>query len=388
MADGSAPRPALSPETMAVTSAVPPIDGWRNRLAASPRFQSWASRMPVLRRIAKGEGEALMDLISGFVQSQVLSALIELEVLEALAPGPQRIDTLAQVTGLSDARMGALARAGIALRLMTRRRDGRIALAQSGASLLGVPGLRQMIRHHRVLYGDLSDPVAVLRGVADTDLARFWPYVFGAAPGTVAPEIAESYSQLMADSQALVAEETLRTVSFRDSTCLMDVGGGTGAFLSAALAATPGLKGVLFDLPPVVPVARARFASRGLSERVSIAPGSFRDAPLPAVADTISLVRVLYDHADTTVAMLLERVRRALPPGGRLVISEPMSGGDRPTRSGDVYFAFYCMAMRTGRVRSAAEIAAACRTAGFVKVSTPRTARPFLTSVVTAVNPA
>jgi len=137
----------------------------------------------------------------------------------------------------------------------------------------------------------------------------------------------------------------------------MDVGGGTGAFLTAVGQAAAGPKLVLFDLPEVAPAARARFEAAGLSGRVTIVPGSFRDDPLPRGADAISLVRVLYDHADETVAQLLRAVHAALPPGGRVIVSEPMAGASRPERAGDVYFAFYCMAMQTGRARAPGEIA-------------------------------
>jgi demethylspheroidene O-methyltransferase len=163
----------------------------------------------------------------------------------------------------------------------------------------------------------------------------------------------------------------------------MDVGGGTGAFLSAAAAAAPHLRLTLFDLPAVVAPARARFDAARIP--VTIVPGSFRDDPLPQGADTITLVRVLYDHADDTVRALLARVHAALPPGGRLIVSEPMTGGPRPEPAGDAYFALYCMAMRTGRARSAGEIGALLAAAGFGRIAAPRARRPFITSVVTAV---
>jgi demethylspheroidene O-methyltransferase len=83
----------------------------------------------------------------------------------------------------------------------------------------------------------------------------------------------------------------------------------------------------------------------------------------------------------------LTAIHTTLPPGGRLVISEPMTGGDRPERAGDAYFALYCMAMRTGRARSAVQIAALLAEAGFTKIQTPRPLRPFVTSVITAVRP-
>jgi demethylspheroidene O-methyltransferase len=96
---------------------------------------------------------------------------------------------------------------------------------------------------------------------------------------------------------------------------------------------------------------------------------------------------VLYDHADDTVAKLLGAVFAALPPGGRLIVSEPMTGAEGPERAGDVYFAFYCMAMRTGRARAPGEIARLLQEAGFESVNRRGTARPFVTSVVEARKP-
>lgn len=360
---------------------------WRNRLLSSPGFQSWASRFPLTRRTARREGEAMFDLVAGFVHSQVLMALVELGVLDTLRDGPQPAPALALRHGLPAERMEILLQAGAALRLLARRRGGRFALTRRGAALLGVPGLQGMIRHHRVLYRDLEDPVAFLRGETDPGLAAFWPYVFG--PGAeIAPGDAQRYSDLMADSQALVAEETLRAVSFRDTRRLMDVGGGTGVFLAAVARAHPGLSGTLFDLPAVAEQATARFARDGLSDRLGVVPGSFRTDPLPGGADTISLVRVLYDHSDDTVTRLLAAVFAALPPGGRLVVSEPMSGGDRPDRATDTYFALYTLAMGTGRTRSADRICSMLAGAGFTAPRVHRTHRPFVTSVVSAVKPA
>jgi len=98
----------------------------------------------------------------------------------------------------------------------------------------------------------------------------------------------------------------------------------------------------------------------------------------------VSLVRVLYDHNDETVRELLEKAYAAIPDGGRILISEPMTGGARPTVAGDVYFAFYTLCMETGRARSQAEIGEMLRSAGFVDVHAPKPRRAFVTSVVTA----
>lgn len=357
------------------------LAAWRNRAVAAPRFQAWAAALPLTRRFVRRDGERLFDLMAGFAYSQVLLATVELGLLAALAEGPLDAEDLAARAALAPDRMATLCQAAAALGLLERTGSGAYRLGRLGAEIAAVPGLTALVRHHRLLYADLAEPVALLRGESDPSLARFWPYVFG---GPVASPDAETYSQLMADTQALVAEEVLHSLSFDPDERLMDVGGGTGAFLVAAARRFPRLRLTLVDLPAVVAAAKPRLAAAGLDGRIDLAPADFRAEALPAGADTIMLVRVLYDHDDATVAALLARVAAALPPDGRVVVAEPMSGGRRPSRFSDAYFAFYTMAMRTGRVRSPAEIGRLLAEAGFRDAGEIATRRPFITQIVTA----
>jgi demethylspheroidene O-methyltransferase len=349
-----ASRPSLSDRLYA----------WRTALLGSRAFQRAAARAPFAARMARKDGEALFDLVAGFVHSQVLRAFVDLDMAARLAHRPKRAEELALEAGLAPDRMRVLCQAAASLNLMQRRRDGRYALGRLGAALPGIPGLAQMITHHDVLYRDLENAEDFFADGSKTELAGFWPYVFGAT-GDVSPETAETYSELMAQSQTLVAEEALRVVDLRGVRTLLDVGGGTGAFLTAAGLAHPDLHLHLFDLPVVAKGAAARFQRNGLTGRTTITGGNFRTDAIPGGADAISLVRVLYDHSDDTVRMLLAKAHAALADGGRLIVAEPMSGGARPIRSTDAYFAVYCMAMRTGRVRSAEDIANLLSEAGF-----------------------
>jgi demethylspheroidene O-methyltransferase len=360
--------------------------GWLVRLAGSARVHSVMSRLPGIRYLVRAEGRALFDIVAGFVHSQALLALVELDVLHLLQTGPQTAASLAPKCKLTPDRMQLLLQSAASLGLLKRRRDGRFALSTRGAAFLAVPGLEAMVRHHPVLYRDLADPVAFLRDETSPELARFWPYVFGAG-GVTDPAVTALYSGLMADSQGLVANDTLRLVDLAGVTRLLDVGGGTGAFLAAVANKYPSLNIGLFDLPVVVAGAGDLMARGGVANPLTIYPGSFRDDPLPNDYDAISLIRVLYDHADVTVSKLLQAVFEALPPGGLLVVSEPMSGGANPDRATDSYFAFYTAAMQTGRTRSGAEIAGFMAAAGFTDIRVIKGFRPFVTSAVTARRP-
>ena len=143
----------------------PPFNlrGWRNRLVGSAGFQRWASGFVLTRGVARRDGQALFDIVSGFVYSQVLVALVELDVLAALRDAPLPPSALVAHTGIAEQRLTALLQAGATLGLLVRLGD-RFQTAQKGAALLGVPGLADMIRHHGAFYRDLADPVALLRG--------------------------------------------------------------------------------------------------------------------------------------------------------------------------------------------------------------------------------
>ena len=190
-------------------------------------------------------------------------------------------------------------------------------------------------------------------------------------------ERVRAYSTLMAESQPMIAEQVLAAYSFDRHRHLMDVGGGTGAFLAAVHARHPALERTLFDLPGVV-----ANVDTDAPDAPEVVAGSFRSDPLPEGADVISLVRIVHDHDDDVVLELLARVRAALPADGTLVIAEPMAGTPGAEPIGDAYFGFYLLAMGSGRARSKREIDALLAAAGFAAGTPHRTPIPLICSVI------
>ena len=370
----------------AARSGVPGWAGWLpdrllpdlSAIVARPGFRSWAARFPLTRGVARRRAAALFDLCAGFVYTQILQASLEVRLYEVLAPGPLDAAAVADRTALPPAAARRLLDGCVALRLVARRRGGRYGLGPLGAALIGNPGVAAMVAHHRVLYADLADPVALLRG-GPSQLSGYWAYRADAAPADVA-----AFSALMAASQPLVAGEILDAYSVARHRCLLDVGGGQGAFLAEAGRRAPDLRLMLFDLPAVADRARDSLAHAGLAPRAQVLPGDFRTDPIPQGADLISLIRVVHDHDDTDARHLLAAVRSALPAGGTLLLGEPMADTPGATRMGDAYFGFYLLAMGRGRPRSAAELTAMLHAAGFAQVRQLPTSTPLLASVLVA----
>jgi demethylspheroidene O-methyltransferase len=359
--------------------------GLRNRLIASRRFQRWAAAFPLTRPVARRNARALFDLVAGFVYSQILAACVRLKLFEILSDGPLTSDVLAPRIGLTEAVTLRLLKAASALRLTESLPGGRFGLGPLGAALQGNPSLGALIGHHALLYADLSDPVALLRGeVADPQLAAFWAYAGRDAPAEASAAQIRNYSTLMAESQALVADDVLDAYPVARHGRLLDIGGGEGVFLTAAAARHAGLSLMLFDLPAVAQRAALRFQDSGLSRRASVFGGDFFRDELPKGADIVSLVRVLHDHDDARAALILSKAFAALPKGGVILVAEPMAGTPGSEPVGDAYFGMYLTAMGSGRPRTAREIAGLLHGAGFRTASLAFTPNPMVVRVMSA----
>jgi len=356
----------------------------RDRCLASARFQNWAGRFVLTAGIARRNARTLFDLCAGFVYSQILLASVELGLLEALRAGPLTPAALTERLGLLPARSQRLIDAAIALNLLQRRGCGQVGLGSAGAMLLGNPAVLAMVRHHRLLYQDLADPVALLRTAqADSSLRKYWAYSQHDTPGQLAAAQTDGYSALMAASQPLIAAQVLDAYPLQRHRSLLDVGGGLGEFALAAARRTPQLNCRVFDLPAVAARAQTRFAMAGLADRLQAVGGDFFHDPLPQGADVICLVRVLHDHDDSAARELLRAVRTALAPGGTLLIAEPMTDGTLQ-RVADAYFGFYLLAMGQGHARSRAQLTQLLAEAGFGAPRRWRTRIPLQCQVLTA----
>ncbi len=357
----------------------------RDRTLARPAFQRWASVFPLTRPIARRQANALFDLCAGFVYSQILAACIRLRLFERLWDAPQTPEDLGRQCEMPEEAMRRLLSGAQALGLVTRRSGGRYGLGMLGAALHGNPGIGAMVEHHRMLYDDLRDPVALLRGERwNTELGRYWPYAANLSSGSLDRASTEGYTALMSASLGLIADDILSAYDFRRHKRLLDIGGGDGTFLIHAAAAAPDLRLTLFDLPAVAGRASERLAAADLEDRAQALGGDFLYDPLPESVDLVTLIRILLDHDDTVALKILKAARRAIAPGGVILIAETMSGVRGARNASDAYFGLYLFAMGRGRPRSVPEISALLEEAGFSDIRALPTRRPLLTNLVIA----
>ena len=151
----------------------------------------------------------------------------------------------------------------------------------------------------------------------------------------------------------------VRAYDFSPFGLIADVGGGRGHLLEGVLAATPGARGVLCDLPHVISNLEAQ-----RSERLSLQAVDFFKDVLPT-CDAYLLMSVIHDWGDSEAIAILRAVRRAAPPHAKLLVFEltiPDTPGPHPGKMLDIEM---LVMTRGGRERSRAEFARLYEAAGF-----------------------
>ncbi|GAB3083874.1 methyltransferase [Micromonospora schwarzwaldensis] len=277
---------------------------------------------------------ALMSLlVNGPKAMDVLETAFDTGLLDALEPGPARLDALATRFGMRPLRLYKFLDCLESLGLLTRVESGDDIGATTYRTLPGLrdtvaavvgPGAVERDRDRypwRLLHGRLAESLRGEVSIGDDDFA--WP------PRTDAQTA--DFERSMAVGLGPVIETVRRHADalWSDRHRLLDVGGGDGTLAAHILDSAPRLRADVYNLPAVAPLVAATRVARGHPERLGFVGGDFLAEPLPSGYDALSFVRVLHDWPDDVARRLLEQAYAALEPGGLLVISEELRTPDR-----------------------------------------------------------
>ena len=107
--------------------------------------------------------------------------------------------------------------------------------------------------------------------------------------------------------------KAIRPLQFRH---LLDIGGASGTWTIAFLRACPSAQATLFDLPSVIPLARRRLRTAGLTGAVKLVAGDFLKDPLPTGADLAWVSAIVHQNrAPRTVPCSRRSLPRSSPAG-------------------------------------------------------------------------
>ena len=297
----------------------------------------------------------------GVLAAQAIHAAVQLRIPDLLRSGPRSVADLAAESGAHAASLERLLRALTAMEVFRREPDGRyrnspqsdLLRSDHPLSLVAIGRFLPSAHMWRAL-GELPDSVRTGEAAFDRAWGQsFFSYL------EEHPEEAAVFNRLMTQEITWITPLLRRAYDFTRFHKLVDVGGGEGMFLRAILEAAPGLQGVLFDQPQVV-AAAARNLTDGLAGRAVAVGGSFFEG-VPEGGDVYTLKRILHDWSDEDAARILRNIRRAMQPGGTLLVLESLV--DSPTHPAGL--ADLMMLVLGGRERTEADFRALFHSAGF-----------------------
>jgi SAM-dependent methyltransferase len=313
-----------------------------------------------------------MQLSTGFWSFKALATAYELDLFTRLSGTHGRtIDELAADLGVA-ARPAELLLTACASIGLLERRDGRYVNSTLAEEFLvaGKPyhfgGWVQMLdRRLYPAWGMLSKAVRTNRPTSWNPDEQ--AHLFDGED----PLMLALFWEAMHSVSTFTARTLGEHVDLSASTALLDLGGGSGAYDIELCRAYPDLRATVLDLPAACEIAATKVASAGLDGRIAVVPGDFlADPELPPGHDVVLLSMIMHDWTPEQDRMILRKCFAALPPGGRVIISELLVDDEKTGPPAAALMSLNMLVETVGRNYTPAEYGQWLREAGFVDVET------------------
>ena len=260
----------------------------------------------------------VFQLYLGVLVAQMIEVVTQNDLARHLVAGPRSSAELAQMTGLHEPSLHRVMRALTGFGLFSQQ-DGRFSLGPLGE------GIAQLDSYPWLITAVNELPRTVASGTTGMQLAHgssFFEFFEDH------PKEGAEFDRVMTTFHAGEKEAVADAYDFSTVDTVVDVGGGNGTFMSVVLPRYEQLRGVLFDLPPVI--ERARSAVAGLGDRCEVVAGDFFQS-LPAGHDAYVLSHVIHDWDEERALTILRNCRDAMGPNGKLLLVESVvPPGDDP----------------------------------------------------------
>jgi predicted O-methyltransferase YrrM len=165
------------------------------------------------------------------------------------------------------------------------------------------------------------------------------------------------------------AQAIIAAVDPGKAKALLDVGGASGTYTIAFLQNNSEMKATLFDQPDVIEMARERFETTGMMNRVTLVSGDFYEDEFPGGHDLAFISAIIHQNSTEQNVDLYKKVFRSLNKGGRIVIRDHVMEPDRIyPRDGAIFAVNMLMGTRGGGTYTYEEIKTDLLQAGFTDV--------------------
>jgi len=321
--------------------------------------------------------QAMSRLMRSYRQARCVGVAVELGLAERLSAGPRTATDLADEVGAHAPSLHRLLRALVAIGVVAQDGSDRYALTPFGEEMrqdrLGPSARFFNSEHHLQSWLHLDHSIRTGERAFDHVYGmRNWDYY------ARHPEQAAIFDGAMSSITGPVSKAVATAYDFSPFQVVADLGGGDGTLLTEILHRYPSIRGLLFDLPPVVERARKKLEASGLLGRCELVAGSFLEM-VPAGASIYMMKTIIHDWEEPAVGMILERCRAAIGDSGApfLLIERVLPEKIGPEDMDDLLADLDMLANPGGQERTEPEYVALLQRAGFKLDRIIQTPTPF-----------
>jgi SAM-dependent methyltransferase len=303
----------------------------------------------------------LLDQAMGYTWQAALRAAAQLGVADHLRKGPKSSSALAKDLGVDARQLHRVMRLLATRDIFTETETGQFALTPAAEYLR--TDVHHSLRSAVLMLTDetfwrpLGELVENVRGgsafkkIFDVSFFEYW-----------SKNHAQDYD-FHSGMSSMSEVENMFLVSSYDfpaNATVVDVAGGMGGLLLQVLRANPTLHGILFDQQHVL--NRHRLVELGDDSRWQLRAGSFFEACPPA--DIYLLKYIMHDWADENAANILRNCRRAMRPGGKVLVMDPVLPEGNARHPGKEMDLLLMASFEGGRERTEGELKTLFASAG------------------------
>lgn len=320
----------------------------------------------------------VLDLLEAFRRSKVMFAAVELGVFDRLDE-PMSLESLSSQLSCNVIAMRDLLDSCVAMGLL-QRVDGLYRNTATAATYLRQDSDRRMTGYihysNRMMWkmwANLED--AIREG------SHRWKQTFD-FDGPIfshffrTEDAMHEFLMGMHGFGMITSPRVVNAFDLSRFGVIADLGGATGHLAIAACLRYPTMRGVVFDLPHALDLAKSIVGKSAVSDRIDVVGGDFFSDALPA-ADLYALGRIVHDWSEPKIRTLLQRIYDALPVGGGLLIGEKILWEDRTGPRWALMQSLNMIVCTEGRERTLAEYGELLASVGFQSVSGFRTDVPL-----------
>jgi len=273
----------------------------------------------------------LLEIAFNFRESRVLLTGVELDVFTLLAEEGKDLQQVCHILTSDKRATQYLLDAMVSMKLLEKA-EGKYKTVPEIVPFLSRNGsecMLPMLEHYANLWQRWSQLTEIVKGKGITIKP-----VEQMSPNQLRAFILGMHVLAVRASKSLLKK--LGPIPYKR---MLDVGGATGTYSEAFIEMNPELTATIFDLPPVIEIAKERLKDSPYRGKIDFYTGDFYKDPLPKGYDFLWLSAVIHQNSREQNVDLFRKCYSALESGGVLWIRDYVMSEDRTTPKSGALFA-------------------------------------------------